>query len=88
MRQEPCQANGYVRPADASLVEAVNAVMRSWCLSECAVLEETALLRIAFEGVTFPLDEILDAIRPCLVEVGPEVQAASSGIIDVYDLES
>ena len=37
--------------------------------------------RISFEGVFFPLDDVLDALRPLLC-------AESSGKIDLIDMEA
>ena len=39
------------------------------------------IFRISFEGVFFPLDDVLDALRPLLC-------AESSGKIDLIDMEA
>lgn len=80
MRQEPCQAHGHLFPADARVLDAVNAVLVDWNLPECTELEGD-LFRLCFEGVFFPLDDVVEALRPLL-------RAESSGKIDLIDREN
>lgn len=79
MRQEPCKAFGHLFPADAALFDAVEAALSGWNMPDCAELAGD-LLRIDFEGVFFPLDDVLEAVRPFLK---PE----SAGKIDLIDME-
>lgn len=79
MRQEPCKAFGHLFPADSALLDAVDTVLADWNVAGCAELEGD-LFRIDFEGVFFPLDDVLAAIRPFLT---PE----SAGKIDLIDME-
>lgn len=59
--------------------EAVNAVLADWGLPPCATLCAD-VLDVAFEGVSFPLAEVAEALRPWLT-------GASSGKIDLCDME-
>lgn len=79
MRQEPCKAFGHLFPADAALFAAVETALSGWNLPDCTELSGD-LLRIDFEGVFFPLDDVLEAVRPFLT---PE----SVGKIDLIDME-
>ena len=54
-------------------------LLSGWNLPDCAELSGD-LLRIDFEGVFFPLDDVLEAVRPFLT---PE----SAGKIDLIDME-
>ena len=80
MRQEPCKTHGHLFPADGRVLDAVNAVLADWNIPECTELEGD-IFRISFEGVFFPLDDVLDALRPLLC-------AESSGKIDLIDMEN
>ena len=80
MRQEPCKTHGHLFPADGRVLDAVNAVLTDWNIPECTELEGD-IFRISFEGVFFPLDDVLDALRPLLC-------AESSGKIDLIDMEN
>lgn len=79
MRQEPCKAYGNLSPAGEDAVQAVDRVFMDWGLSQRAELEGD-LLRIAFEGVFFPLDDVLAALKPYLC-------SDSSGKVDIIDME-
>lgn len=81
MRREPCKAWGHLFPADRAALRAVNGALASWGLPPAADLDGAGVLNIAFEGAVFPLDEIIDALRPWL-------NAASSGKIDLCDMEN
>ena len=79
MREEPCKTYGHLFPADQHIADAVGAVLSDWNIPECTELEGD-IFRISFEGVFFPLDDVLDALRPLLC-------AESSGKIDLIDME-
>ena len=79
MRTEPCKAYGNVVPASPALRDAVCAVCADWGLADCVELEGD-ILRISFEGVFFPQEDVVEAIRPYLT-------GESSGRLDVFDLE-
>ena len=79
MRQEPCKANGHLFPADERTLAAVNAVLADWSIPECTE-REGDIFRVAFEGVFFPLDDVLEALRPLLHD-------DSAGKIDLIDME-
>ena len=80
MREEPCKTYGHLFPADQHIADAVGAVLSDWNIPECTELEGD-IFRISFEGVFFPLDDVLDALRPLLC-------AESSGKIDLIDMEA
>ena len=80
VRQEIVKAYGNIHPAGPELLAAVAAALDFWNLGNCAELEGD-LLRIACEGVFFPLDDVLEAVRPLLKE-------ESRGKIDVIDTEA
>lgn len=88
MRQEPCKAHGHVFPADADLKKAIDSALESWNIPECTFLEGE-ICNLAFEGVFFPLDDIIKALQPYLQDQAsfPVLQSESSGKIDVFDLE-
>ena len=65
MREEPCKTYGHLFPADQRTADAVGAVLSDWNIPECTELEGD-IFRISFEGVFFPLDDVLDALRPLL----------------------
>ena len=69
-----------LRRADQHIADAVGAVLSDWNIPECTELEGD-IFRISFEGVFFPLDDVLDALRPLLC-------AESSGKIDLIDMEA
>ena len=71
MREEPCKTYGHLFPADQHIADAVGAALSDWNIPECTELEGD-IFRISFEGVFFPLDDVLDALRPYL---RPERQA-------------
>lgn len=58
----------------------MGAVLSDWSIPECAELEGD-ILCIGFEGAFFPLDDVLDALRPLLC-------AESSDKIDLIDVEA
>ena len=60
MREEPCKTYGHLFPADQHIADAVGAVLSDWNIPECTELEGD-IFRISFEGVFFPLDDVLDA---------------------------
>ena len=82
MRQEPFKAYGNLHPADERVLQALEAVFCSWGLS--VELEfagsDGALLRLGFEGVFFPEDEVVNAIRPFLTQ-------KSTGKLDIINVE-
>lgn len=80
MREEPCKTYGHLFPADLHAVEAVNAVCRDWNMPECTELDGD-IFRISFEGVFFPLDDVLEALKPLLLP-------GSAGKIDLIDMEA
>ncbi|MFR6520004.1 MAG: hypothetical protein ACLUPV_12585 [Bilophila wadsworthia] len=80
MREEPCKTYGHLFPADQHIADAVGAALSDWNIPECTELEGD-IFRISFEGVFFPLDDVLDALRPLLC-------AESSGKIDLIDMEA
>lgn len=88
MRQEPCKAHGYVFPADADLKRAIDTALESWNIPECTLLEGE-ICNLAFEGVFFPLDDVLKALQPYLHDQASLSirQPKRSGKIDVFDLE-
>lgn len=63
MREEPCKTYGHLFPADQHIADAVGAVLSDWNIPECTELEGD-IFRISFEGVFFPLDDVLDALLP------------------------
>ena len=79
MREEPCKTYGHLFPADRHIADAVDAVLSHWNIPECTELEGD-IFRISFEGVFFPLDDVLEALRPLLC-------TESSGKIDLIDME-
>lgn len=81
MRREPCKAWGHLFPADTAALRAVNSALEAWGLPPAADLDDAGVLNIAFEGTTFPLDDVIDALRPRL-------SAASAGKIDLCDMEN
>ncbi len=81
MRREPCKAWGHLFPADETARRAANSALEAWGLPPCADLDDAGVLNIAFEGALFPLDDIVEALIPCLNE-------ASSGKIDLCDMEN
>lgn len=80
MREEPCKAYGHLFPADRHVADAVDAVLSDWNIPECTE-REGDIFRISFEGVFFPLDDVLEALRPLLC-------AESSGKIDLINMEN
>lgn len=66
---------GNLYPADSNVFKAVQAVC-----GEAAELDGD-LLRLSFEGVWFPLEDMLTAIRPHL-------NASCRGKVDYLDLEA
>lgn len=66
---------GNLYPADSNVFKAVQAVC-----GEAAELDGD-LLRLSFEGVWFPLEDMLTAIRPHL-------SASCRGKVDYLDLEA
>lgn len=88
MRQEPCKAHGYVFPADADLKQAIDTALESWNISECTLLEGE-IFNLDFEGVFFPLDDVIKALQPYLHDQNSlsACQPKRSGKIDVFDLE-
>lgn len=74
---------GHLWPADAALKEALAPVAAAAVpCPEYPVLElEGDLLRIAFEGIYFPLDEILQAVA---IRLTPQCR----GKLDYLDLEA
>ena len=79
MRQEPCKAYGNLSPAGEDAVRAVDRVFMDWGMSQRAELEGD-ILRVAFESVFFPLDDILVSLKPFL-------RPDSSGKMDLIDME-
>lgn len=79
MNQILCRVWGNLVPADDKICNVVNDIMRDWCLSPCAKLDGD-ILNFFYEGVVFPLDEILEKIQLAL-------DLESSGKIDLCDLE-
>ncbi len=80
MRQEPCRAWGYLFPAGEAVCRAVNEVMEEWHLPSCAEPDREGGIHIAFEGATFPLDEVVAAVTS-------RMEPTCSGKIDVCDME-
>lgn len=77
MRQEPCKVHGYLTPADEAVRATVDAVLIDWSLPPCTDLEGE-ILRLDFEGVFFPLDDVLAGLA----------NLSLSGKIDVIDMEA
>ncbi len=80
MRQEPVRAYGHLHPAGNPVPEAVASTLDSWSLEAELVLAGD-LFRLSFEGVCFPAEEIVEALRPFL-------EPHSQGRLDVLDLEA
>ena len=82
MRQEPCKAYGNLHPANERILRALEAVFDTWGLAVDLELagSDGALLRLSFEGVFFPEDDVVNAIRPFLT---PQ----STGKLDIINVE-
>lgn len=80
MRTDPVNVFGHLTPASPAMLEAARAVLTSWQL-EAELSLEGDVLRLAFEGVYFPGEELRDALQP-------ELQRECGGKIDVIDRES
>ena len=65
MREEPCKTYGHLFPADQHIADAVGAVLSDWNIPECTELEGD-IFPHQLRGVFFPLDDVLDALRPLL----------------------
>lgn len=82
MRQEPFKAYGNLHPAGERALRALEEVFSAWGLA--AELElagsDGALLRLGFEGVFFPEDDAITAIRPFLTP-------RSTGKLDIINVE-
>ena len=76
MREEPCKTYGHLFPADQHIADAVGAVLSDWNIPECTELEGD-IFRISFEGVFFPLGDVLDALTPEVVEGVDEILLCS-----------
>ena len=63
--RNPARLTAFFPPISARLRTPVNAVLADWNIPECTELEGD-IFRISFEGVFFPLDDVLDALRPLL----------------------
>ena len=79
MRPVIVKAYGSLDPAGEDAAAAVRDVLESWYIEDAVELQGD-LLRISFEGDTFPDDEVVEALRPYLCE-------SSQGKLDVLDLE-
>ena len=79
MRQEPCKAYGNLSPAGEKAVQAVDRVLMDWGIQQRAELAGD-ILRISFEGVFFPMDDVLAALKPFLCPI-------SSGKMDLINME-
>lgn len=80
MRQEIVKVYGSVYPAGPAMEAAARSVLSLWDL-DGSVEREGDLLRLAHEGVFFPLADVLDALSPFF---GPD----TAGRIDFIDLEA
>jgi len=79
MRSEPIKAFGGLSPATPQMLQAFQNVCEGWSV-EVDVELAGDLLRFSFEGVFFPMDDIIEALSPLLTE-------ASTGRFDLLDIE-
>ena len=79
MQREVCKAYGTVSPVGEDALRATDAALRDWGVSSCLSLQGSMLV-LSFEGVFFPLEDFLAALRPFL-------ESDCTGRIDVFDLE-
>jgi len=80
MRHQLVKVYGNVHPAGPELFDAVRGTLEAWRLEDCVELEGD-LLRLSHEGVFFPANDVLETLSPFL-------SPASSGRLDVLDLEA
>lgn len=80
MRPVLVKAYGSLHPAGQDALAAVSAVLEDWYIPGAAELRGD-LLRISHEGEYFPVEDVVDALRPLLNE-------ASEGRLDYLDLEA
>ena len=66
---------GNIYPADSAMFQSLQAICGE------AVEMEGDLLRLSFEGIWFPLEDVLAALRPCL-------KSDCQGKLDYLDLEA
>lgn len=79
MRTEPINVFGNLTPATRDMLDAAQVVLTSWQLETDLSLEE-GVLRLTFEGVTFPGEDVCDALLPLLA-------VDTTGKIDIIDRE-
>lgn len=73
---------GNVFPANEELAQAANLVMKKALPPENALVEREAdLIRLAFEGIWFPQEEMLDCLKT-------KLPPSSSGKLDILDMEN
>lgn len=80
MRPVLVKVYGSLHPAGQPALAAVSAVLADWYIPGVAELEGD-LLRISHEGEYFPVEDVVEALRPLLSE-------ASEGRLDYLDLEA
>ena len=80
MRPVLVKAYGSLHPAGQPVLAAVSAVLTDWYIPGAVELEGD-VLRISHEGEYFPVEDVVEALRPLLNE-------SSEGKLDYLDLES
>lgn len=80
MRPVIVKAYGAFSPATEEVFLAVYAVLKDWYIPEAVELKGD-MVRISYEGDSFPAEEVVDALRPFLCE-------KSEGKLDILDIEA
>ena len=80
MRPVIVKAYGALSPATEQTFQAVRSVLKDWYIPEAVELKGD-MVRISYEGDSFPEDEVVEALKPFLCD-------DSEGKLDILDLEA
>ncbi|MCH5276745.1 MAG: hypothetical protein J1E80_02800 [Desulfovibrionaceae bacterium] len=80
MRPVFVKVYGSLHPAGRAALAAVSSVLADWYIPEAVELKGD-LLRISHEGEYFPVEDVVDVLRPLLSET-------CEGKLDYLDLEA